>query len=513
MRVAWDPIAAQRPLAQAFRDTLVLAANYSYTTTLLIQAILIAIALFFAARSIARWRGPWVATAFVAFVLIIERPFIFTTLTEPLSSIVVLATIPSLVQALSRSRPHAILAICGIDLALSIRMGAMLLIPAMALWAAICFAKNLRARVIVFAAAAAVFLLVSGAGQFLAKLHAPPGVATGGNFADTLCGLSVGGNWSTCVYDRYAGDIRSFADNPREVAAFLYEVSFKNIASNPAVFLGSLSRNFSVFSDGSIPFFLNGYISLNAFSASTAWRLALLLIPGLIWVSAARWNRTEGLFWLGLILATFASAPFLMVSDGWRVLHVTNILLALLLAMGFSAPGWVPQTAAAENPVRWHATALGLGTFVLILLLAPACLHWLIRRELADHVLPPAKEDDVILGGGRKMTGFLVVPDETPRPLATPALPLGQFEPLLREIPFSMDPKSRTQLERFALPFAFVWGAPIKAPNSSTTFYALPTEVLVQSDVWAWWARNPQLFGDSARSMQVLSSRAVDPVP
>jgi hypothetical protein len=514
LRVAWDAIAAQRPLAQAFRDTLVLVARYSYATTLLIQAILIAVALFFAAQSIARWRGPWVATAFVALFLIIERPFVFTTLTEPLSSIVVLAAIPSLVRALaSGSRPHAILAICGVDLALSIRMGALLLIPALALWAAICFAKNLRARLLVFVAATAVFLVVGGAGQLLAKLYAPPGVAIAGNFADTLCGLSVGGDWSTCAYDRYAGDIRSFAGNPREVAAFLYKVSFKNIVSNPGVFLGSLSRDFSVFADGSIPFLLNGYISLNAFSESTAWRLALLLIPGLIWVSATRWNRIEGLFWFALIVASAASAPLLMNSDGWRALHVTNILLALLLAMGFSAPGWVSQTVVAENPARWHATALGFGAFMLVLLLAPACLHWLTRRDLADHVLPPTREEDVILGGGRKMTGFLVVSDETPRPLVTPSLPFSQFEPLLREIPFPMDPTSRAQLERLALPFAFVWGAPIKAPNSSTTFYALPTEVLARSDVWAWWARNPQLFGDSARSMQVLSSRAVDPVP
>jgi hypothetical protein len=514
LRVDWDQWAARRPLAQAFRDTLVLAAGHSYTTTLLIQAILIAIALFFAARSIARWRGPWVAAAFVALVLIIERPFVFTTLTEPLSAIVILATIPSLVHAFaSRSRPHAILAICGVDLALSIRMGAMLLIPAMALWVTICFAKSLRARLVVFAAAVVVFLLVSGAGELFAKLYAPPGAATGGNFADTLCGLSVGGDWSTCTYHRYAEDIRTFEGNQRKIAAFLFEISLKNIFSDPGIFLGALSRDFSVFADGSIPFFLNGYISLNAFSESTAWRLALLLIPGLIWVSATRWNKTEGLFWLGLILATLASAPFLMVSDGWRVLHVTNILLALLLAMGFSAPGWVPQTVAAENPARWHATALGLGAFVVILVIAPACLHWLIRRDLADHPLPPAQEEDVILGGGRKMTGFLVVPDDTPRPLATPALPLSQFKPLLQEIPFAMDPKSRAQLERLALPFAFVWGAPLKAPESSTTFYALPAEVLIRSDVWGWWARDLQGFGDAAQSMWVLSSRAVDPVP
>jgi hypothetical protein len=513
----WDPVAARRPLAQAFRDTLVLGAGYSYTITLLIQAVLIAIALFFAARSIGRWRGPWVATAFVSLFLIIERPFVFTTMTEPLSAIVLLATVPSLVHALaSRSRAHAILAICGVDLALSIRMGAMLLIPAMALWAAICFAKNLHERLLVFAAAAAILFFGVGADELLVKLHATAASVIGGNFAGTLCGLSVGADWSACTQHRYVEDIRGFEGNPREIAAFLFDTSLKNVMSNPGIFLGSVWRNASNYVSGVIPFYLNGYARwvfgldlsrLNIFPGSVAQRLALLLVPGLIWAAAKRWNSTERLFWLGLIIATVASASIVMADDGWRVLHVTHILLALLLAMGFSAPGWVPQIPEGQAP--WRATAFGLGAFIVVLMLAPTCLHWLTQHDVAHHVLPLAKEDDVILGGGRKMTGFLVISDNAPRPLTTPALSLSQFKALMREIPFSLN--SPGDLEKLSPPFALVWGMEIKARESSSIFYALPPEVLTRKDVWAWWAHDLQVAVDKGGVITILSTRLVDP--
>src|SRR5262249_50418129 len=75
----WGVVGSRRPLAEAFRQLTVLVAQHSYVATLLVQLALLSIMLYLAARSVVRWRGIWAGSAFVGFVLLLERPFLPTT--------------------------------------------------------------------------------------------------------------------------------------------------------------------------------------------------------------------------------------------------------------------------------------------------------------------------------------------------------------------------------------------------------------------------------------------------
>jgi Gpi18-like mannosyltransferase len=82
------------------------------------------------------------------------QPFLFTTMTEPLAAIVILWSVPWLVAALRfESFPYAMVAVAGATAALSIRMGAMLFVPFLVLWAAFSFRNRARSLVVTLALA------------------------------------------------------------------------------------------------------------------------------------------------------------------------------------------------------------------------------------------------------------------------------------------------------------------------------------------------------------------------
>lgn len=192
----WVQFGARRPLAQASRDLMVLLGGFRFERIVVVQAIVLGLALNFAALRIASWRGVWVGLAFVGLMILQARFFTGSTLTEPLGLTAGLLALAVLVDAIRRqSLPHALLALATLAIALSIRMGALLLLPALVVWIGVAVAdRPQRWRAV--AASVAVLVAVVVLGKSLSALYAPAGALTGGNFALTLCGLSVGGDWS-----------------------------------------------------------------------------------------------------------------------------------------------------------------------------------------------------------------------------------------------------------------------------------------------------------------------------
>src|SRR5262249_33307581 len=163
----WGLLGARRPMAQALRDALMVTSDYSFVAAVTLQTLFVSIALYFSARSLARWRGIWTAVAFVGLVWMIARPFLPTTLTEPLALIIALAFVPYLLEALrSRSLANALVALTGLTVALMVRMGNLFLIPFMVVWLPIAFVVTLRDRlrvVLVACTCVAAVVLASAA--------------------------------------------------------------------------------------------------------------------------------------------------------------------------------------------------------------------------------------------------------------------------------------------------------------------------------------------------------------
>src|SRR4051812_1737660 len=99
-------------------------------------------------------------------------------------------------------------------------MGSILTIPALCLWIALAFGAKLRERIKLFAAGCVVVALPLLIQSLCARLYGDPATSIGGNFSYTLCGLAVGGDWTTCP-KLFAQEFNRLATEPERIT-FLY---------------------------------------------------------------------------------------------------------------------------------------------------------------------------------------------------------------------------------------------------------------------------------------------------
>jgi hypothetical protein len=479
----WDIGGSRRPLAQAFRQLIVFAAEYSYVGSLLLQLGILALMTDMVGRSIARWRGIWAGTAFIGFMYLLARPFLSTTLTEPLGLIWTLFAMIFLIEAMRvQSMQHALVALIGLTFALLTRMGSLFSIPFLIIWIAVAFAATTRIRVLALACGAVAVVVTINAA--LAIFYGSPSAMSGGNFAWSLCGLSLGGDWGSCMA-AYAAEYGRLPSE-RDQAWFLLSRAWDNILHDPTILGDKLRSNLDLFIARLPNFLLTGYgynpIRLGRASLALA---ALFLLPGLWFVLRCRASFAERTLWPLLGVSILLSAAVIFADDGWRVLSATHPLIACFVALGFGAPGVV---TLSRFPLhwRWQSGAALVAITAGLCLVIPVLSHVLARRELASHArFVSAAPNEHVVAGGKKITGFIVMPDGTSPPVATASLPLSEFRKLIQYT--RLENEFGPFLEEVAreVPFAFV-SAPRLDGKSHWSFYIAPPAVLEQRDVWAW---------------------------
>ncbi len=479
----WIQFGARRPVAQAARDLLVLLGGARYDRVLIVQAVIQGLALNVAALRIAAWRGVWAGLAFLGLIILQTRIFIPTTLTEPLGMTVGLLAMPLIVDALrNRSISHALLALTLIALALSIRMGALLLLPAMVAWAAFAVAER-RWRWSTAAAGLSLLAAVVIFGRVLTTFYAPHGALTGGNFALTLCGLSVGGDWSVCQYKLYAKELAEFAGDEAGAAAWALRQALRNFAETPLILIKTVLLNVLSYVGSFIKFHAHGYAGQPRLPSTLTQVMFLALLPGIAYTLVHRAARNEQVFWGLTIAAILGSAAIVMRDDGWRALHVTHALTVLLLAFGLSLPG-VLTLRLRPVPVRHASIGLALGCCVL--LAAP-----FVARLSSAQALAPARALNAASGfdafvGGNRLTGILVVPDGTPRSPVMPNVSVRNFQKIFAtNMSTDADVDRLVAVVRERAPVAFVMAQPIK--GKVQIYLLAPPEVLERREVRLWW--------------------------
>jgi hypothetical protein len=478
-RGEWDVLGSRRPLGAAFRELTVFAAGYSYVGTLLVQVCLIAGALYLAASALARRHGIWAAIAFVGFIYITTRSFLCTTLTEPLALIWTLFAIVFLIEAFRRnSLSHALIALAGLTVALGIRLGSLLTIPFLVVWIAISFGTTPRARVLAFTWSCVVVVGVFALNGLLGLLYGAPNVDT--NFAWVACGLSIGADWTGCR-EAYQSQLQ-LLPHERAQSMFLFARTWENVQADPVVFLSTVCSNFwSYFKD--VPRFLfEGYSPGYRVSSRFAQIAIFVLLVCLLLVRGRNSSRTERRFWILLFTSIFLSAAVVLGGDGWRVLHVTHVLVAYFFAAGFTAPAVVE--ACTLRSWRWQTGTAMIAAMTALVLVVPP-LSRTLGKEFAVRSAAVSGPDEHIILGGRHITGFLVLPDYEAIPLSVPALHFSRFIELIRASNWESD---FALIRNDALPvppFAFIMGV-----GSSARFvgniYVAPPEVLRSSHVCAW---------------------------
>lgn len=459
MHGEWIQFAARRPVSQALRDASLALGGLSYDRVLVLQAVLLGLALSFAGLRLAAWRGVWTGVAFVGLLILQVRALLPTVMTEPLGMIVALLGVALLIDAIRhRSTSHALLALTVFALALSVRMGALFLLPVLVVWTAFVVAPPQR-RWITLAAGIALLAGVFGLGRMLSLLYAPPGALAGGNFALTLCGLSVGSDWSTCQYKLYAKELAAFADDEAGAASWTLRQALRNIVNQPTTFVLAILGNVGRYIGNFARFYVHGYGGKPYFPQVVVILASLACAAGIVSCLRHRAGRVEKLLWAGVFAGIVLSAAIIMRDNGWRTLHVTHALTVVFLACGFAAPGVLTTPAVLLSVHRWSiAVACG----VLLLIAAPKLLHAVNTRDLACCPKPAIDGTFTHVIGGRRLTGLVIVPEGSRRSPLVPSIPVDDFERIFRAtFPRDADVDEIMAVIRQRAPVAFVNAQPL----------------------------------------------------
>ena len=229
------------------------------------------------------------------------------------------------------------------------RMGALFVLPLLALWVCVVIFRSGTKRKII---AYSVVLGAVAAGPvlqvlLLLALGGDP-ANSGGNFATTLYGLSTGSrDW----HQGYRDFPQFFLESSSETAAFakLQAVALANIRDQPAVFLHSLFLNVREYATGAFRFgLLSGINDL----------LTIFWLIGVTWC-VAHARRAPAALLLAVTLGEFISVPLVFTgSSDHRVLAVSVAARLLLVGVGLS---WVTSTLLAALGAVQRPSGLNVG--------------------------------------------------------------------------------------------------------------------------------------------------------
>ena len=334
----FSSFALRRPLAAAGRTVLLALGNFSYANMLLVQTLLLAIATWFGARAITRWRGLWAGLTYFCLTFLILRSFLPTTLTEPIGFFWALFAVPFVVGGLRNgSWSLALLGFAFTNVALMTRMGAMFVTPMMSLWMLWRFGTTWLRTLGIAAAMIAILVAVIAANFAIEGLYGRDHSMTGDNFSYTICGLSIGGDWAECP-KKYSAELKELPPGEKVLTTFLYRKALENIRDDPVPFLKRLVLGGAAFMHSLPDTMIKGYL----YVTPPAWfsiRLFYLFSAfGVIYVILMRSEKAEWEFWALFLLGVIVSAAVVYFDDGRRVLAVAYPLLCTLVAIGFMTP-------------------------------------------------------------------------------------------------------------------------------------------------------------------------------
>jgi hypothetical protein len=498
---SWISVSSHRPLAAALRSLLLFFGNYSLQLMLILQCCLLAAAACFAAHAVVMWRGIWAGIAFFGLTCIYDRAFVPTTLTEPLGLFWALLSIPFFIEAFaSGSVRPALVAFAMTTIALMTRMGSMFTIPALLLWLVWQFGKCGGAKLRIGVIAIGTLLGVLGVNAALQKAYGTSERSTGSNFAYTLCGVTIGTTWTGCPA-KLAEEGEPLQTTETIRTKQLYSFAWKNFRSHPDVFSKRLAEGVTAFAAEFPNVIWSGYRTAIQ-EPSWLWRnlLTAISLAGLLSIAMQRARAVELRFWMLLWASILASSSLIYFDDGTRVLAASHPLIALFFTMGFSnsvsLQGQRPLPSGSSR-YGWLGLAIVAALFV--------CVPWVTHRfspigAMAGDTLLP-KQDEALVFGGRRMSGFLVIEDGLPLRNDVPALHLADFDSIIEQSGVEFY-RGLIHPVMPPLPFGFVFTPRLEKGFISTSTYLVPPEVLERRDVAVWrfqlkrWGYKPGGYDD-----------------
>ena len=293
------------------------------------------------------------------------------------------------------------------------RAGAMLILPALLLWA-IVVTPRFGLRRLVLGGISVAALSIGGMLQFgLAKALHVDAAASFGNFSTVLYGLAVGGKGWGQIFDDHPEILRDtrrigqqeISQPPPSMAASpgahdpngygqIYALAFAQIRQAPGTFVAGVLRQSHQYWDNLFRF---GPAAPDAYLL-----LEILLAIGFIHCLYS-WRSPVSLLLLAMAAGEVVSAP-LIADGGMRVfagsigLRLVFVALGLRAVAGILTPRCIPRTGSDKDAShgRWPVpmVAGGAGGAVVILAILPAT-SLLDFGRLPSIGAPPCPPDEV----------------------------------------------------------------------------------------------------------------------
>ena len=439
-RLLWDGafsfFSGRRPLNAAWLAVRLGATGGRLEAALIVQAVLLGLATFAAARTIGRRRGLAPALAFFGVVLGLSADYLPSAATEPLGITLACASLAVLWAPGARGwLGPALVGLWLLDLSLQARPGAQFLLPCLGLWVL----WTCRAR---WRAALAGIALVAIAGALLsASLNALYGTSDSSASsagAYPFYGLVSGSNYRQIRED--LGDELARLPDERARTRLIYKRGWERFRADPGTAFRTLGRNLRKFA-GKAPPVLYGVVSPQSLVLSPWDRafpapevlvrdrwlgrallaLAIAALARYLWRAA--WD--ERLFWLAAAAGVVLSAPVVYGDAGLRGLGASFPLIAGLLAIGLGGGTRRPPGVAVIETQAARVLGGCAAALVVIALAGPAVAHATAPRPGADVLASPASDTLVV----RLTNAPAIVVSSRPRPdVDVPVLPRRQFE-------------------------------------------------------------------------------------
>lgn len=503
---SWNAVTSGRPLAAAFRQLTVALSGFSYTGTLLVQTVLIALLAFMVARKVAAWRGIWAGLGFTALIYSVARPFLATAMTEPLALVWALISTACVIEALRRrSLAYAMLGLVTLSIAMSIRLGSVLSIPAVAIWIALVFRDRALDRAAVFIVACGLVGAILALGKVASALYGAQ-IPMGSDFAYTACGLTLGADWTACPRV-FASQLAQLDENAK--IQFMYSTAWHNFTGDPFLTFRIMWDNVEELLAHLWQFLLQGYMRFVR-GQTSGYSLQWLLVPGIFISLSRRCAAGERSFWLFLLLGIVASAAIIFRDDGWRTLHVAWAFAALFASFGFVTPLRLSGFSVNRPVVSARMAGLSIALGLLLVLAAP----WITDRWKRPELIKLANaatdhEGSSIIAP--MMGGFVVIPDSVDRPRTVPALHVSDFIRLIRETPLPLDQNGFVGNLSASAPFGLVVGAQAVGDYSPwAVFYMTPPKLVsAPAKAWLFDISARPVYGPYATVLNVDKARAI----
>jgi hypothetical protein len=209
----------------------------------------------------------------------------------------------------------------------------------------------------------------------------------------------------------------------------------------------------------------------------------VISLLGLIALARRQAYAVETTFWCLVGVSIVVSAAIIYLDDGARTLAASQPLIALFIAMGMSDPG-LPAGKANANRKRVVCAASGLIVAALLVVSVPWIAHRLSPTPYdGQHLV--SGSDEIVVAGGRKMSGMLVLADDAPLRADVPTLHFKDFEALVIQSGVESS-QGLVHPVSPALPFGFVFAPPVGTGMTAPDIFIVPAAVMERRDVQAW---------------------------